>query len=135
MARHPLVTGRWIAGKPTLVKAVATRRNAGSEAHPATHAKLCNVAPCAAGRSVSSSFRARRALRLPLLLARMADLAIADGTVKARPVMVEVERMESTTPLCLASIQRFPAASVQYIVPCSVGPRIASAARNDRCSV
>ena len=27
--------------------------------------------------------------------------AIAEGTVKARPVMVEVERMLSTTPLCL----------------------------------
>jgi len=50
-----------------------------------------------------------------------AVLAIDDGTVKARPVMVEVERIESTTPLCLPSIQRRPAASVQYIVPCSVG--------------
>ncbi len=49
--------------------------------------------------------------------------------------MVEVERMLSTTPLCLLSIQRLPAASVQYIVPCSVGARIASAARNDRCSL
>src|SRR5262249_52082081 len=59
----------------------------------------------------------------------------ADGTVKARPVMVEVERIESTTPACLPSIQRLPAASVQYIVPCKVGASIASAARNDRCSV
>ena len=65
----------------------------------------------------------------------MADFAIAEGTVKARPVIVEVERMLSTTPLCAPSIQRLPAASVQYIVPCSVGARIASAARNDRCSV
>ena len=40
----------------------------------------------------------------------MADFAIADGTVKARPVIVEVDRMLSTTPLCLASIQRLPAA-------------------------
>src|ERR1700694_3204693 len=70
-----------------------------------------------------------------LVIARTADFAIADGTVKARPVMVEVERIESTTPLCFASIQRLPAASVQYIVPCSVGARIASAARNERCSV
>src|SRR6202040_1173385 len=70
-----------------------------------------------------------------LVIARTADFAIADGTVKARPVMVEVERMESTTPLCLAPIQRFPTASVQYIVPCSVGARTASAARNDRSSV
>src|ERR1700737_5068793 len=70
-----------------------------------------------------------------LVIARMADLAIADGTVKARPVMVEVDRIESTTPLCLASIQRLPAASVQYIAPCSVGARMASAARNDNCSV
>src|SRR6202790_5872631 len=70
-----------------------------------------------------------------LVIASTADLAMADGTVKARPVMVEVERILRTTPLCPASIQRLPAASVQYIVPCSVGARIASAARNDRCSV
>ncbi len=70
-----------------------------------------------------------------LVIARIADFAIADGTVKARPVMVEVERMLSTTPLCRPSIQRLPAPSVQYIAPCSVGPRIASAARNDKCSV
>jgi hypothetical protein len=69
------------------------------------------------------------------VIASTADFAIADGTVKARPVIVEVERMLSTTPLCLPSIQRLPAASVQYIVPCSVGARIASAARGDRCSV
>src|SRR6185437_16088221 len=66
-----------------------------------------------------------------LVIARIADFAIAEGTVKARPVMVEVERMLSTTPLCPPSIQRLPAASVQYIVPCKVGARIASAARND----
>ena len=70
-----------------------------------------------------------------LVIASMADFAIAEGTVKARPVMVEVERMLSTTPLCVPSIQRLPAPSVQYIAPCSVGARIASAARNDRCSV
>src|SRR5258708_7137590 len=70
-----------------------------------------------------------------LVIARTADFAIADGTVKARPVMVEVERMLSTTPLCFPSIQRLPAASAQYIAPCSVGARIASAARNDSCSV
>src|SRR6185312_16537507 len=70
-----------------------------------------------------------------LVIARIADFAIADGTVKARPVMVEVERMLSTTPLCRPSIQRLPAAIVQYIVPCKVGARIASAARNDICSV
>src|SRR3569832_1602342 len=58
-----------------------------------------------------------------LVLASTADFAIADGTVKARPVMVDVERMESTTPLCLSPIQRLPAASVQYIAPCSVGAR------------
>ena len=51
------------------------------------------------------------------IIASTADFAIADGTVKARPVMVEVERMLSTTPLCAASIQRLPAASVQYIAP------------------
>ena len=62
-------------------------------------------------------------------------LGVTEGTVKARPVMVEVERMLSTTPLCLPSIQRLPAASVQYIAPCNVGARIASAARNDICSV
>jgi hypothetical protein len=33
--------------------------------------------------------------------------AIAEGTVKARPVMVEVDKMLSTTPRCLRSIQRF----------------------------
>ena len=65
-----------------------------------------------------------------LVIASTADFAIADGTVKARPVMVEVERMLRTTPLCLRSIQRLPAPSVQYIVPCSVGLRMASAARN-----
>src|ERR1700716_4713919 len=70
-----------------------------------------------------------------LVIARTADFAIADGTVKARPVMFEVERMLSTTPLCFASIQRLPAPNVQYIAPCSVGARIASAARNDKCSV
>src|SRR4051794_18865371 len=70
-----------------------------------------------------------------LVIASTADFAIADGTVKARPVMVEVERIESTTPPCLASIQRLPTASVQYIAPCSVGARIASAARNERCSL
>ena len=70
-----------------------------------------------------------------LVIARIADFAIAEGTVKARPVMVEVERMLSTTPLCAPSIQRLPAPSVQYIAPCRVGARIASAARNDRCSV
>src|SRR6201996_8155923 len=59
-----------------------------------------------------------------LVIANTADLAIADGTVKARPVMVEVERMLSTTPLWPASIQRLPAPSVQYIAPCSVGARI-----------
>ena len=32
--------------------------------------------------------------------------------------------MLSTTPLCLPSIQRRPAASVQYIVPCSVRAKI-----------
>src|ERR1700688_3824760 len=70
-----------------------------------------------------------------LVIASTADFAIADGTVKARPVMVEVDNMLSTTPLCLPSIQRLPAASVQYIVPCSVGARIASAARNDNRSL
>src|SRR6516164_10122662 len=70
-----------------------------------------------------------------LVIANSADFAIAEGTVKARPVMVEVERMLNTTPPCAASIQRLPAASVQYIAPCSVGARIASAARNERCSV
>ena len=35
-----------------------------------------------------------------LVMARTADFAIAEGTVNARPVMVEVERMLSTTPLC-----------------------------------
>src|SRR5207237_65653 len=43
MARHQLVTGRWIDGKPYTGKAVATRRTTGSEAHPAIHAKLRNV--------------------------------------------------------------------------------------------
>src|SRR5258707_8475411 len=70
-----------------------------------------------------------------LVIARTADFAIADCTGKARAVMVEVERVLSTTPLCFPSIQRLPAASVQYIAPCSVGARIASAARNDSCSV
>src|SRR5260370_11965033 len=70
-----------------------------------------------------------------LVIARTADFAIADGTVKARPVMVEVERMLSTTPLCFPSIQRLPAAIVQYIAPCSVDARIASSARNDSFSV
>src|SRR3984893_1668694 len=70
-----------------------------------------------------------------LVIARTADFAIAEGTVKARPVMVEVDRMLSTTPLCRPSVQHLPAASVQYIVPCSVGARTASAARNDKCSV
>src|SRR5436305_1393475 len=64
-----------------------------------------------------------------------ADFAIAEGSVNARPVVVEVERLLSTTPLCWPSIQRLPAASVQYIVPGRVGARIASAARNDSCSV
>ena len=69
------------------------------------------------------------------VIASTADFAIADGTVKARPVMVEVERMLSTTPLCLRSIQRLPAASVQYIVPCKVGreDRVRRAER--QCSV
>src|SRR3984957_11761256 len=70
-----------------------------------------------------------------LVMARTADFAIADGTVKARPVMVEVERILSTTPWCPPSIQRLPAASVQYIAPCSVGASTASAARNDNRSV
>ena len=48
------------------------------------------------------------------VIASTADFAIADGTVKARPVIVEVERMLSTTPLCLPSIQRLPAASVPF---------------------
>src|SRR5450432_4821743 len=52
-----------------------------------------------------------------LVIARTADFAIAEGTVKGRPVMVEVERMLSTTPLWPPSIQRLPALSVQYIVP------------------
>jgi hypothetical protein len=34
------------------------------------------------------------------------------GTVKARPVIVEVERIDSTTPLRPVSIQRRPAANV-----------------------
>lgn len=46
-------------------------------------------------------------------MASRADFAMAEGTVKARPVMVEVERMERTTPLCFAAIQRRPAAMVQ----------------------
>src|SRR4029078_10465424 len=69
------------------------------------------------------------------VIASTADFAIAEGRVKARPVMVEVERMLSTTPLRWFSIQRLPAASVQYIVPCSVGAKIASAARNHICAV
>jgi hypothetical protein len=48
-----------------------------------------------------------------LVIASTADFAIADGTVKARPVMVDVERIDSSTPLCWPSIQRRPAASVQ----------------------
>src|ERR1700709_2638466 len=70
-----------------------------------------------------------------LVIARMADFAIAEGTVKARPVMVDVDRILSTTPLWPPSIQRLPHASVQYIVPCSVGARMASAARYDSRSV
>ena len=33
-----------------------------------------------------------------LVIASTADFAMADGTVKARPVMVEVDKMLSTTP-------------------------------------
>src|ERR1700727_3446780 len=70
-----------------------------------------------------------------LVIARIAYFVIAEGTVKARPVMVEVDRMLSTTPLCPPSIQRLPAPSVQYIAPCSVGASTASGARNDSRSV
>jgi hypothetical protein len=60
---------------------------------------------------------------------------MADGTVKARPVRVLVDRMLSTVPGRPLAIQRLPSASVQYIAPCSVVARMASAARGDRVSV
>lgn len=88
----------------------------------------------ALARSPRDALGPHRPARL-LVNARSADFAIADGTVKARPVMVEVERIEHHAFARLLSIRRLPAASVQYIVPCRVGARMASAARNDRCSV
>ena len=59
---------------------------------------------CACGRKRSGRNRDRADApgsplhREALVMARMADFAMAEGTVKARPVMVEVERMLSTTP-------------------------------------
>ena len=42
-----------------------------------------------------------------------AALAVADGTMKARPCQAEVVSIERIVPRCLPSIHRFPAASVQ----------------------
>src|SRR5947209_7033307 len=86
MARHQLVTGRWIAGKPYLGKAVATSRTATSEAHPATHTKLRKASQSFAVRcreSASSAFRARRALRFPLLLGPLQEV-FSTGTAQMR---------------------------------------------------
>jgi len=64
-------------------------------------------------------------------MASTADFDIAEGTVKARPVRVDVESMLSTTPLSAFSIQRRPAANVQYSAPCKVVAKIVSAAPKD----
>ena len=68
-------------------------------------------------------------------------LAMADGTVKARPVRTDVDRMLSTTPawawpvLAAASIQRRPTPTVQYSAPCRLVASTASIARGDKRSV
>jgi hypothetical protein len=47
------------------------------------------------------------------VIASRPDFEIDDGTVNARPVRVDVDRMLRITPRCPLSIQRRPAASVQ----------------------
>ena len=47
-----------------------------------------------------------------MVIAWIAALLIADGTTKGPPLRTQVTAIETTLPLCLAAIQRFPTACV-----------------------